>query len=307
MIIKNTYLDIAENDLEYLEAVLKTGNTFYNQLAVQCQQIAEKFLKGYLERLLLEEDVSDLLRKNNMRKIAAKLNDINPELNLDIIGLSYLTDFYFDARYPGDDFYTVSKEEFEKCLAIMYDTVNKIKINGSVIAMNGFFLLLPFLAVRFLLPLILNPKALARAAYFAPVQGREKTAYYIYQMCNIAMFIYLFFLKIRPGDSWQFYTGLLCYILGLCLLTAAMVNFSFPDETGFNRRGLYRFSRNPMYVAYFICFAGMAFLTRSGILLGLVTLFQISAHWIILAEERWCIRKFGDRYREYMKRVRRYI
>lgn len=127
MIIKNTYLDIAENDLEYLEAVLKTGNTFYNQLAVQCQQIAEKFLKGYLERLLLEEDVSDLLRKNNMRKIAAKLNDINPELNLDIIGLSYLTDFYFDARYPSDNFHTVSKEEFEKCLAIMYDTVNKLK------------------------------------------------------------------------------------------------------------------------------------------------------------------------------------
>ena len=125
--IKNTYLDIAENDLQYLEAVLKTGNTFYNQLAVQCQQVAEKFLKGYLDRILLEEDVSDLLRKHNMKKIAAKLNEIKPELKLDTIGLAYLTDFYFDARYPGDDFYTVSKEEFEKCLAIMYDTVKKLK------------------------------------------------------------------------------------------------------------------------------------------------------------------------------------
>ncbi len=125
--IKNTYLDIAENDLQYLEAVLKTGNTFYNQLAVQCQQVAEKFLKGYLDRMLLEEDVSELLRKNSLKKIAAKLNDIKPELELDTIGLAYLTDFYFDARYPGDDFYTVSKEEFEKCLAIMYDTVKKLK------------------------------------------------------------------------------------------------------------------------------------------------------------------------------------
>ena len=125
--IKNNYLDIAENDLQYLEAVLKTGNTFYNQLAVQCQQVAEKFLKGYLDRVLLEEDVSDLLRKHNMKKIAAKLNEIKPELKLDTIVLSYLTDFYFDARYPGDDFYTVSKEEFEKCLAIMYDTVNQLK------------------------------------------------------------------------------------------------------------------------------------------------------------------------------------
>ena len=125
--IKNNYLDIAENDLQYLESVLKTGNTFYNQLAVQCQQVAEKFLKGYLDRVLLEEDVSDLLRKHNMKKIAAKLNEIKPELKLDTIGLAYLTDFYFDARYPGDDFYTVSKEEFEKCLAIMYDTVNQLK------------------------------------------------------------------------------------------------------------------------------------------------------------------------------------
>ena len=127
VMIKNTYLDIAENDLQYLEAVLKTGNTFYNQLAVQCQQVAEKFLKGYLDRMLLEEDVSELLRKNSLKKIAAKLNDIKSELELDTIGLAYLTDFYFDARYPGDDFYTVSKEEFEKCLAIMYDTVNKLK------------------------------------------------------------------------------------------------------------------------------------------------------------------------------------
>ncbi|WP_138372707.1 MULTISPECIES: HEPN domain-containing protein [Oscillospiraceae] len=125
--IKNTYIDIAENDLQYLESVLQTGSTFYNQLAVQCQQVAEKFLKGYLDKLLLEEDISDLLRKHNMKKMASKLNEWNPELNLDTIGLAYLTDFYFDARYPGDDFYTVSKEEFEKCLAIMYDTVKKLK------------------------------------------------------------------------------------------------------------------------------------------------------------------------------------
>lgn len=125
--IKNTYIDIAQNDLEYLESVLATGSKFYNQLAVQCQQVAEKFLKGYLDRLDVEEDISDLLRKHNMKKIASKLNGLYPELKLDTIGLAYLTDFYFDARYPGDDFYSVTKEEFEKCLEIMYDTVRRLK------------------------------------------------------------------------------------------------------------------------------------------------------------------------------------
>lgn len=125
--IKNTYLDIAENDLQYLETVLKTGNQYYNQLAVQCQQVTEKYLKGYLEKMLVEEDISDLLRKHNMKKMASKLNEVKPELKLDTIGLAYLTDFYFDARYPGDDFYTVTKEEFEKCLSVMYDTIQKLK------------------------------------------------------------------------------------------------------------------------------------------------------------------------------------
>lgn len=125
--IKNTYLDIAENDLQYLESLLEIKSTFYNQLAVQCQQVAEKFLKGYLDKIFLDEDVSDLLRKHNMKKIASRLNEIKPELNLDTIGLAYLTDFYYDARYPGDDFYTVTKDDFEKCLSIMYDTVDKLK------------------------------------------------------------------------------------------------------------------------------------------------------------------------------------
>lgn len=127
--IKNSYLDIAKNDLEYLESVLKTGNQFYNQLAVQCQQVAEKYLKGYLDRVLVNEDITDLLRKHNMKKMASKLNEVYPDLRLDTIGLAYLTDFYFDARYPGDDFYTVSKEEFDKCIAIMYDTVNRLEAN----------------------------------------------------------------------------------------------------------------------------------------------------------------------------------
>lgn len=125
--IKNTYIDIAENDLLYLESILEMGSTFYNQLAVQCQQVAEKFLKGYLDNISVNEDVSDLLRKHNMKKIASKLNELRPELKLDTIGLAYLTDFYYDARYPGDDFYTVTKDDFEKCLSIMYDTVRKLK------------------------------------------------------------------------------------------------------------------------------------------------------------------------------------
>ena len=42
--------------------------------------------------------------------------------------------------------------------------------------MNGFWLLLPFLAVRFGLLLIMRKGAIQRAGYFAPVQGTEKNS-----------------------------------------------------------------------------------------------------------------------------------
>ena len=101
--------------------------------------------------------------------------------------------------------------------------------------------------------------------------------------------------------------GLFCYPLGLGLCALAVISFAFPDDTGFNATGLYRFSRNPMYMAYFICFVGMALLTQSPLLLDIVLIFQFSAHWIVLAEERWCLEKFGDAYTRYKNQVRRYL
>lgn len=78
--------------------------------------------------------------------------------------------------------------------------------------MNGFLLLLPFLLVRFLLLSALNRGAVQRAAYFAPVQGKERTAYYIYQISNIGIFLYLIFLKVIVDFSlWFLYRAGLLY------------------------------------------------------------------------------------------------
>lgn len=173
--------------------------------------------------------------------------------------------------------------------------------------MNGLLLLIPFLSVRFLLLSFLNKESIQRAAHFAPVQGNEKIAYYIYQISNIALFLYLFFLTVKFDVSLQFFLGFAFYFMGLCLCAIAIVNFSSPDAAGMNTNGIYRFSRNPMYAAYFICFTGTALLTQSLILFGIVLIFQISAHWIIIAEERECKERFGKAYVEYMKKVRRYI
>lgn len=172
---------------------------------------------------------------------------------------------------------------------------------------NSVLLLIPFLLIRFALLAFINKDAVQRAAHFAPMYRNELIAYLIYQISNIGIFVYLLFLKIKMGSMLWFGFGILCYLFGLFLCAVSIVHFSFPSDEGLNTNGIYHFSRNPMYVAYFICFSGMALLTRSWVLFGLVLIFQISAHWIILAEERECIQKFGDSYEKYMREVRRYI
>ncbi|MFJ7728616.1 methyltransferase family protein [Neobacillus sp. NPDC097160] len=105
----------------------------------------------------------------------------------------------------------------------------------------------------------------------------------------------------------RFYIGLIIFISGIVLYAVSIVNYANPKINGINVNGLYRISRNPMYIAYFIYFLGCVLLTQSWILLGLLIVFQISAHWIILSEERWCIKRFGEEYIKYMNRVRRYF
>lgn len=171
----------------------------------------------------------------------------------------------------------------------------------------GAILLIPFLLIRFVLLSQLDRTALKRAAHFPPMEKRRKLAYWLYQLFNAAIFICLFFLQIRFTPPLPFYAGIVVYLAANILLIASMVSFAAPTEQGVKQRGVYALSRNPMYIAYFAYFTGCALLTQSTVLFALVILFQITAHWLILAEEHWCAEAFGDAYLQYMKRVRRYI
>lgn len=173
--------------------------------------------------------------------------------------------------------------------------------------MMGFLLLIPFYLVRFSLMAALDREAIGRAAHFPPMQGGEKVAYYLYQLSTVALLLGILPARVRTAPPALFGTGLLLYLAGLALLAAAVRDFAAPAPGGMRRQGLYRLSRNPMYLAYLVFFAGCALLVRSPLLLAITAVFQLSAHWVILAEERWCIRQFGEDYVRYMAEVRRYL
>lgn len=70
---------------------------------------------------------------------------------------------------------------------------------------------------------------------------------------------------------------------------------------------LYKLSRNPTYVAYFLYFLSIAMMAQSLLYFAFLIAFQVSGHFIILAEERWCLQALGEEFAAYMKSVRRYI
>lgn len=169
------------------------------------------------------------------------------------------------------------------------------------------FLLIPFFLVRFGMLALLNREAVLRAAHFPPLQGAERAAYWVYQGLTVGILVLVLLLRIKTAPPALFYAGAAVYGGGFLLLTGSVVCFAAPSESGMNQRGLYRLSRNPMYAAYFLLFLGCALLTQSLLLLGFVLAFQIAAHWMIRAEERWCEERFGAEYLQYKKKVRRYF
>lgn len=116
--------------------------------------------------------------------------------------------------------------------------------------MTAFYLLVPFLFIRFIFLSLLDRKATGRAAHFASMQGKEIIAYYLYQLSTLMLLIVPFFLKVTLHFSSFFYLGLGAYLLGSVLLFLVIKDFANPDEKGLNTKGLYALSRHPMYIAY---------------------------------------------------------
>ena len=72
--------------------------------------------------------------------------------------------------------------------------------------------------------------------------------------------------------------------------------------------GPYRFSRNPIYLAFFSLYLGVAFVFDSGyILIMLVVVFVLFDRMQVPREERYLQEKFGDEFRQYKEKVRRWV
>jgi protein-S-isoprenylcysteine O-methyltransferase Ste14 len=111
--------------------------------------------------------------------------------------------------------------------------------------------------------------------------------------------------------------GLLCMTLGVALLAACVWEFARRGRGTLSPvdpprqlvvRGLYRYVRNPMYVAVSTILLGEAILTRSiDLVLYWAVFFFLASAFVMLYEEPYLRRRFGASYDEYAAAVGRWI
>ena len=120
---------------------------------------------------------------------------------------------------------------------------------------------------------------------------------------------------VAPASILLAASGLLMFA-GLGLMLAGLLTFLWKGARAepwrgtdvFVAGGIYRLTRNPMYLGFSLAYAGLALLFRSPVAgLLLLPVLLVMDRLVIPREEAYLARRFGETYEAYRRRVRRWL
>ena len=118
---------------------------------------------------------------------------------------------------------------------------------------------------------------------------------------------------------WQLHTylGIIVFALGLIVMLRCILQFALEGKGTLSPidptkrlvvRGLYRYSRNPMYVGVMMILIGEAIITKSATLWIYLSIIFLAFNLFIMLHEEPRLRKvFGEEYLLYCQKTRRWI
>ena len=118
--------------------------------------------------------------------------------------------------------------------------------------------------------------------------------------------IYSVFLPIHLGTMW-FYIGIPITLIGLAGSLVVLVSWATTPAGEPVTKGIYRYSRNPMYVTAFLLEFGISIASVSWLFFLFSIIGIVGAVYFIKMEEAFTLGHFGAAYREYMDRTPRWI
>lgn len=119
-----------------------------------------------------------------------------------------------------------------------------------------------------------------------------------------------------PRAEWLYLLGWALVGLGLGAAIALFAQFrragtnveTYKPSIALVTDGVFKVTRNPGYLGMFLFLAGLALAAKNPWLLVVLVPFALVMHYyVVLREERYLERKFGQAYRDYKARVRRWV
>ncbi len=135
---------------------------------------------------------------------------------------------------------------------------------------------------------------------------KEKRVSKIEAFLILFIIFYSIFLPLNLDTAW-FYAGFIVYWLCIIFLVIANGAFATTPLDKPVTKGVYRISRHPMNFGIFLIFIGIGIACVSWIFLLCGIVFLILMHIWIPSEEKWCLEKYGNEYREYMDKTPKWI
>jgi len=153
---------------------------------------------------------------------------------------------------------------------------------------------------------------------FWPAQEKESWQDWTFRILFRVFWISLFVLSAvivlpdpDPLLAWNYLVGVPLALIGLAGALGATLDLgwrgAFGEREGLKAEGWFRFSRNPAYVATWIGLAGWALIVSDPRVTFLCALWAALYFIMVPLEERWMYKVYGAAYREYCRRVPRFL
>jgi protein-S-isoprenylcysteine O-methyltransferase Ste14 len=118
--------------------------------------------------------------------------------------------------------------------------------------------------------------------------------------------IYSVFLPLKLDTVWLS-IGLIIYIMGVSISTMAIYDFLTSPKDIPVTTGIYRFSRHPIYLGLVLVFIGTSIACLSWVFSVFTIVYIFLTHILVISEEQFCLKNYGESYNEYLKRTPRWF
>ena len=118
--------------------------------------------------------------------------------------------------------------------------------------------------------------------------------------------IYSVFLPLKTGTAW-FYAGITIFVIAVVMTIMTSISYASTTLSTPVTTGIYRISRNPIYLNGFVLFISIGVVSASWVMMLFGVLWITLWNVALPAEERFLLEKYGDSYREYMERTPRWL